>query len=197
MTSKVVVGIWMVMTLFAGSLQAESLTAAWHNNLGVRALKKGDPKAAQIHLEKAIKTSDAGEAWANMGSSYYAQKDWQKSEEAYLKAIQKLPPSKQAKIYYNLGNVYHQKQDLEKAIAAYRESLKRNPNDEDAKYNLEAVLVEKRRSPKSPPPPDPTPPKPNENRAKLTLNTLRDHERESRNRFNQIPKPSKQGDQDW
>ena len=99
--------------------------------------------AEAIHLYESILELDAGHAPAaiNLGTIFYNQRQFMKSEELYRKAAEADPGY--ALAFFDLGNVLDELQRLDEAVEAYRTAIHIVPKYADAHYNL-ALAYERR-----------------------------------------------------
>jgi tetratricopeptide (TPR) repeat protein len=82
---------------------------------------------AKKNYELAIKLdSRYPEAINNLGTIYYAQKNYRKAIGCYNRAIKYSPPS--ASIYANLGAAYFGRKDYKRAMAYYEQALTLDPD---------------------------------------------------------------------
>jgi tetratricopeptide (TPR) repeat protein len=89
-----------------------------------------------IKLYESILELDAGHAPSaiNLGTIFYNQRQFLKSEQLYRRATEADPGY--ALAFFDLGNVLDELQRLDEAIAAYRTALQIVPKYADAHYNL-------------------------------------------------------------
>ncbi|MBB6146403.1 tetratricopeptide (TPR) repeat protein [Silvibacterium bohemicum] len=92
--------------------------------------------AEAIKLYESILDLDAGHAPSaiNLGTIFYNQRQFLKSEQLYRRATEADPGY--ALAFFDLGNVLDELQRLDEAIAAYRTALQIVPKYADAHYNL-------------------------------------------------------------
>jgi tetratricopeptide (TPR) repeat protein len=82
---------------------------------------------AKKHYELAIKLdSRYPEAINNLGTIYYARKNYRKAIGCYNRAIKYSPPS--ASIFANLGAAYFGRKDYKRAMAYYEQALTLDPD---------------------------------------------------------------------
>lgn len=97
---------------------------------------------ASAFYEQAIEENpNSKEANFNLGSTFYKQKEWDKSIEQmnhYL-ALEQEDPLKIAAAWHNIGNAMLQKKELQKSMEAYKMALRMNPEDDETRYNLAVV----------------------------------------------------------
>jgi len=79
----------------------------------------------------------------NIGSVFYKQDNFEKSEEYYRKAIDQSHSNKQhlQQAHYNLGNALFKQDKLEESILEYKTALDLDPDDVEAKFNLEFARI--------------------------------------------------------
>lgn len=73
-------------------------------------------------------------AYVNLGTIYYAGRDFKQAERYYQLAIRADPSYPLA--FYNLGNLYDELGDRPKALLQYLSALKLDPSYADAHYNI-------------------------------------------------------------
>jgi tetratricopeptide (TPR) repeat protein len=95
----------------------------------------GDIQAAIEAYTKAVELNPAAAgALVNLGTIYFHQRDWKKSEQYYRAAIE--ADASYPLAHYNLGNLYDERGDSERAYMHYHEALRIQPQYADAHYNL-------------------------------------------------------------
>ena len=101
----------------------------------VRCEEAGKTEEA-VRLYESILELDAGHAPAaiNLGTIFYNQRQFLKSEELYRQATEADPSY--ALAFFDLGNALDELQRLDDAIAAYRMAIQLVPKYADAHYNL-------------------------------------------------------------
>ena len=99
--------------------------------------------AEAIDLYQAILELDAGHAPSaiNLGTIFYNQRQFLKSEALYRQATEADPGY--ALAFFDLGNVLDELQRLDEAVDAYRTAIQLVPKYADAHYNL-ALAYERR-----------------------------------------------------
>ncbi len=119
-------------TIFAdydiSSLKSEVISdtqakAEFYNNLGVEELANGDFQKSVAYFDKAIETDKKLDiSWSNMGVAYKHLKEYEKAEQAYLKALDLDPENKSA-----MKNLYVLYTDLGKKTlsAQYKKRVER------------------------------------------------------------------------
>ncbi|MFN0105122.1 MAG: tetratricopeptide repeat protein [Bryobacteraceae bacterium] len=90
--------------------------------------------AIDAYLKAVELNSSAAGALVNLGTIYFHQRDWKKSEQYYRSAIEADP--NYALAHYNLGNLYDERNDPDRACAHYHTALRVQPQYGDAHYNL-------------------------------------------------------------
>jgi tetratricopeptide (TPR) repeat protein len=76
----------------------------------------------------------AAGALVNLGTIYFHQRDWKKSEKYYKQAIE--ADAGYALAHFNLGNLYDERGKRAEAFFHYHAALRIHPNYADAHYNL-------------------------------------------------------------
>jgi tetratricopeptide (TPR) repeat protein len=140
--------ILIILTLFVTSCSLprilvihDPLSAEEHINLGVAYEKKGELDAAMKEYTAASKTLPI--AFLYMGNIYFTQKEYQKAEKAYWKAIRKLDSPE---AYNNLAwLLYITDSKLDKAEKLAAKAVELSPQSDDFKDTLEKIR-EKRAS---------------------------------------------------
>ncbi len=85
--------------------------------------------------QKAVELNPAAAgALVNLGTIYFHQREWKKSEQYYRAAVEADP--NYALAHYNLGNLYDERNDPDRAYAHYHAALRIQPQYADAHYNL-------------------------------------------------------------
>lgn len=85
--------------------------------------------------KKAIELNpQAAGALVNLGTIYFHQREWAKSEQYYKGAVEADPNYSLA--HYNLGNLYDERGDPDQAYVHYHAALRLQPQYADAHYNL-------------------------------------------------------------
>ena len=90
-------------------------------------------KASGIY-EILVKNNSEYEYWFNLAMSYKNLSEWEKSKNAYYKAIELKPDSQES--YFNLAYLYFNENNPSGAIKCYEKAIEINPDDWEAKYFL-------------------------------------------------------------
>ena len=97
-------------------------------------------QSLKLFEEVASKSPEDARALLGVGGSYYRLQQFDKAQEAYLKAAALGADNiTKSQAIYNAGNSQAQLRDYENAIKAYEDSLKLAPEDQEAKDNLARV----------------------------------------------------------
>jgi tetratricopeptide (TPR) repeat protein len=131
------------------AVEPERLSAAQRNSrisaLFVEAVRCEEASKASeaIDLYEEILELDGGHAPSaiNLGTIFYNQRQFLKSEQLYRKAAEADPGY--ALAFFDLGNVLDELQRLDEAVTAYRTAIQLVPKYADAHYNL-ALAYERR-----------------------------------------------------
>ena len=90
--------------------------------------------AVEAYLKAVELNPSAAGALVNLGTIYFHQREWKKSEQYYRAAVEADP--NYALAHYNLGNLYDERSDPDRAYAHYHSALRVHPQYADAHYNL-------------------------------------------------------------
>jgi len=142
-------------TLYHTDIQKHGKSAKMNFHYGLELVKFGlDEKKpaterkewlakADAQFRKAIEIyPDYHDAYAQLGLSFYRNKQPQKALEAYKKAISLKPNS--SKVYSNMGIIYFEQGNLDKAQEVYEKSVQIDPRFPDALRNLGSVYAMKK-----------------------------------------------------
>lgn len=91
-------------------------------------------QAIDAYLKAVELNPAAAGALVNLGTIYFHQRDWTKSEHYYAAAVEADP--NYALAHYNLGNLCDERNDPERAYHHYHAALRLQPQYADAHYNL-------------------------------------------------------------
>ncbi len=98
------------------------------NKIGIAFHQLLDLSLAKKYYQRAIKLNPRyAEAINNLGTIYYAQKNYKRSIVYYRRALKNLS-SPSASIYANLGAAYFARKDYKRATVDYEEALKLDPD---------------------------------------------------------------------
>jgi tetratricopeptide (TPR) repeat protein len=101
-----------------------------------------DLQVAGRYYQRAIKLNPKySEAVNNLGTIFYAEKNYTRALRQYRKALKIGPDS--AAIYSNLGTAYFARKEYKEAMEAYQEALKLDPEVFE-QHNSYGVLVQER-----------------------------------------------------
>jgi tetratricopeptide (TPR) repeat protein len=99
-------------------------------------------QVAGRYYQRAIKLNPKySEAVNNLGTIFYAEKNYTRALRQYRKALKIGPDS--AAIYSNLGTAYFARKEYKEAMEAYQEALKLDPEVFE-QHNSYGVLVQER-----------------------------------------------------
>jgi tetratricopeptide (TPR) repeat protein len=102
-----------------------SMPVLW-NKIGIGYHQLGQLDLAKKHYEEAIKLdSKYSEAINNLGTIYYARRDYKRAEKEYRKALKLAPMS--ASVYSNLGTALFARKKYDDAESAYRKAMEIDP----------------------------------------------------------------------
>jgi tetratricopeptide (TPR) repeat protein len=90
--------------------------------------------AVDAYLKAVELNPSAAGALVNLGTIYFHQREWKKSEQYYQASIE--ADASYALAHYNLGNLYDERSDPDRAYAHYHSALRIQPQYADAHYNL-------------------------------------------------------------
>ena len=91
-------------------------------------------EAIEAYLKAVEFNPSAAGALVNLGTIYFHQREWLKSEHYYQAAVEADPNYPLA--HYNLGNLYDERSDVNRAYSHYHAALRLHPQYADAHYNL-------------------------------------------------------------
>ena len=91
-------------------------------------------QAIEAYTKAVELNPQAAGALVNLGTIFFHQRNWAKSEQFYRAAVEADP--NYALAHYNLGNLYDERSDPDRAYAHYHAALRINPQYADAHYNL-------------------------------------------------------------
>jgi tetratricopeptide (TPR) repeat protein len=119
--------------------------AVLQNKIGIAFHQMQQLDAARKCYETAIHLKpDFMEAENNLGTVYYARKNYRRAISCYRKAIAMIPEGvRQASIYSNLGTAYFARKQYERATEAYGTALKLDPNVFESRGNAGTLLQER------------------------------------------------------
>jgi tetratricopeptide (TPR) repeat protein len=103
---------------------------------GVELERSGGPAENAIEAyRKSIELDPKmGAALVNLGTIYFAAKDFDEAERCYRRAIETNP--EYALAHFNLGNLHDERNDSARALFHYLAALRLDPNYADAHYNV-------------------------------------------------------------
>lgn len=147
-------------TLYHTDVQNHGKSAKMNFHYGLELVKFGlDEKRPPEERKEWLKKADAQfnkaieiypeyhDAYAQLGLSYYRNKQPQKALQAYEKSISLKPNN--AKVYSNMGIIYFEQGNLDKAQEVYEKSVKIDPRFPDALRNLGSVYAMKKNFPQA------------------------------------------------
>lgn len=106
-----------------------------YNLQGIEQFKAGKHEAAIELFNRAIALQPTfAKAFYNLGTVYYALKEFEKAAPAFQRAIEILPSYTGA--YNQLGMTYVKTSQYEKALVVLKEAIRQNPNNAIFYYNL-------------------------------------------------------------
>ena len=101
--------------------------ASYLNFIGIAKQQMGDLTAAGKYYQRATKVDKRfADAYSNLGTTWYAEKDYKKAVSAYKKAISLEP--KTAGFYTNLGYAYFAQKQMPLAMDAFHKALAIDPS---------------------------------------------------------------------
>jgi tetratricopeptide (TPR) repeat protein len=102
-------------------------TAVILNKTGIAYHQMLELRIAQRYYQKAIKLDpNYSEAVNNLGTIFYANKNYGRALRQYRKALKMTPNV--ASVYSNLGTAYFARKNYQEAMEAYQEALKLDPD---------------------------------------------------------------------
>lgn len=115
------------------------------NKMGIANHQMIQLDSARKCYERAIKLKpDYVEAINNLGTIYYAKKNFRRSTTQYLKALKIAGEgSRAASVYMNLGTAYFARKKYEDATQAYQTALKLDPDVFERHGNFGILLQER------------------------------------------------------
>ena len=121
-------------------------TAVILNKIGIAyhqmAAGPSDLQVPQRYYQRAIKLNPKyPEAVNNLGTIFYAERNYGRAVRQYRKALKIAPDS--ASIYSNLGTAYFARKHYKEAMEAYQEALKLDPEVFE-QHNSYGVLLQER-----------------------------------------------------
>jgi tetratricopeptide (TPR) repeat protein len=114
--------------------------------------KRGIAYHQMLQLDNAIRSyeqavrlkGDYVEAINNIGTVYYARKNYRRSITYYLKALKIAPrESKSASIYSNLGAAYFSRKQYDEAAAAFQQAMELDPEVFE-RHGTYGIMLEER-----------------------------------------------------
>ncbi len=112
------------------------------NKIGIAFHQMSQLDLAKKNYQRAIKLDPKySEAINNLGTIYYAEKNFRRSINLYKRALKYSPPS--ASIYSNLGAAYFSRHEYKTAVDCYQEALKLDP-DVFEHHNSFGTLMQER-----------------------------------------------------
>ena len=113
-----------------------------YNKIGISYHQMGQLDTAKKHYDRAIKAnSKYAEAINNLGTIFYAKKNYRKAISTYRKALVLTPNS--ASIHSNLGTAYFARRDYRRATESYEKALSLDP-DVFEHRSTQGVLLQER-----------------------------------------------------
>ena len=107
-------------------LQAPQDSPVVLNKIGIAHHQLTELGPAKRYYERSSKLKpDYAEAINNLGTIYYAQKNYRRAIVTYKKALEYSPES--ASMLMNLGTAYFARKNYDLAFATYQDALKRDP----------------------------------------------------------------------
>jgi tetratricopeptide (TPR) repeat protein len=116
-------------------------TAVIYNKIGIAYHQLQQLDSARKNYEQAVKLKrDYAEALNNIGTVYYAKKNYGRAIGYYRRALRL---SDSASIYSNMGTAYFARKDYKRATDAYQEALNRDPEVFEHKSNYGTLLQDR------------------------------------------------------
>lgn len=111
------------------------------NKAGIAWHQLGQLDRAKAYYERAVKLKPTyAEAENNVGTVYYAQKNYRRAIAAYRKALAITPQS--ASFHKNLGTAYFARKQDKESMAEYQEALRLDPEAFENRSLVGTVLEE-------------------------------------------------------
>lgn len=122
-------------------LEEPKKTAVIYNKVGIAYHQMQQLDAAKKNYEQAVKLKhDYSEALNNIGTVYYAQKNFRRAITYYNRALR---INESASIYSNLGTAYFARKQYEKATDAYQTAFSMDPEVFERKSNYGTLLQDR------------------------------------------------------
>jgi tetratricopeptide (TPR) repeat protein len=123
--------------------EAPKTSSAVWNKMGIACHQLNELDAAKKNYERAIKLDPRNaEAINNLGTVYYARRDYRRAISQYNKALKYAPDS--ASIYSNMGTAWFARKNYPEAAAAYQKAIALDP-DVFEHRDTHGVLIQERR----------------------------------------------------
>lgn len=124
--------------LFSGKEE----TVQFHNALGLIYKSKGKIEEAEREYQASIQTKPGSYAYANLGTLFYDQKDYEKATLYYEKALSLEPDN--ARIHFNLAQNHLAKRNFDKAKEHFEKANALDPWVNPVSYfNLALIYAQK------------------------------------------------------
>jgi len=121
--------------------QEPQKTAIVYNKIGIAYHQLQQLPNAKRNYEQALKLKrDYAEALNNVGTVYYAEKNYRRAIGYYQRALR---ISQSASIYSNLGTAYFARKRYKEATDAYQEAYNRDPDVFEHKSNYGTLLEDR------------------------------------------------------
>jgi len=113
-----------------------------NNKIGIAFHQMLQLDLAKKNYQRAIKLdSKYAEAINNLGTIYYAQKDYGRAIKYYKRALKEGPAS--ASVYSNLGSAYFSRKDYKTATECYQRALELDPDVFEHRSNFGTLMMER------------------------------------------------------
>jgi tetratricopeptide (TPR) repeat protein len=122
--------------------QGPANSAVLANKVGIAFHQMIQLDLAKKNYLRAIKLdSKYSEAINNLGTIYYAQKDYGRAIKYYKRALKSAPAS--ASVYSNLGSAYFGRKDYKTATECYQRALELDPDVFEHHSNFGTLMMER------------------------------------------------------
>jgi tetratricopeptide (TPR) repeat protein len=113
-----------------------------NNKIGIAFHQMLQLDLAKKNYQRAIKLdSKYSEAINNLGTIYYARKDYGRAIKYYKRALKDGPSS--ASVYSNLGSAYFSRKDYKTATECYQHALELDPDVFEHRSNFGTLMMER------------------------------------------------------
>jgi tetratricopeptide (TPR) repeat protein len=122
--------------------QGPASSAILNNKIGIAFHQMSRLDLARKSYQRAVKLDPKyPEAVNNLGTIYYAEKNYSHAIKCYKRALKLSPDS--ASMYSNLGSAYFGRKDYKKATEYYQEALRLDPDVFEHHSNYGTLMIER------------------------------------------------------